>query len=416
MELGWGLSKILVVPLYISAIIVILLTIFKRIEFGILFLIPFLPHQNILDKLIDLPLGKDINDLFFIAIFIRWIIDKRKAQESLLIKTPLNLPILLFLLWTFIEIWWGASYFGDPAPLSLADPRIIYWKNLIRIPLFYLIIVNNVKNPKHIKIIMFLMIMAILMLDRNFYNIARWRDFSHFTESTEKIGGLHTLGGNELAVFLATYVIVLVSLFSHTSNLWIKLLLFGPIWLSYYCIAFLFSRSGYLATFAGWAVVGFLKDKKIFVFIVALILFWQTLLPQAVKERIEMTKTEEGYDGTTQQRLGMWDQGLEIIFSNPILGRGIDATRFTDVRSEGFGSRTWHSFHNSYIQQAVETGLVGLGIYLWIFFLMIKMGWRMYRAGDSDFHKGLGLGLIACVMSCMAGNFAGSYWNYLETT
>ena len=97
MELGWGLSKILVVPLYISAIIVILLTIFKRIEFGILFLIPFLPHQNILDKLIDLPLGKDINDLFFIAIFIRWIIDKRKAQESLLIKTPLNLPILLFL-------------------------------------------------------------------------------------------------------------------------------------------------------------------------------------------------------------------------------------------------------------------------------------------------------------------------------
>ena len=27
----------------------------------------------------------------------------------------------------------------------------------------------------------------------------------------------------------------------------------------------------------------------------------------------------------------------------------------------------------------------------------------------------MGLGLVACVISCMAGNFAGSYWNFFTT-
>jgi len=413
MELGWGLSKILVLPLYITVILVVILTVFKRIEYGIFFLLPFIPHQNILNYLNDLPFGKDVNDILMIAIIIRWIIDKRKSGESFLIKTPLNWAVILFILWTYIEVWWGASYFNHPAPLSLADPRVIFWKNLIRIPLLFLIIVNNIKNPKHLKIIMLLMIIAVVMLDRSFYNIAQYADFSHYYSDTQKVGGMESLGGNELAVCLAMYVIVFVALFSHIRNLWAKVLLFGPIWLTYYCIAFLFSRSGYLAAVAGWAVIGFLKDKKVFIFLIAMILFWQVLLPTAVRERIEMTKTEDGYDGTTRQRLGMWKMGQDIIRSSPILGAGIDASHYVDVSAEGFRA-TWHSFHNSYVQQAVETGLVGLGIYVWIFILMIRVGWRLFRIGEENFQKAIGLGLIACVFSCMAGNIAGSYWNYFS--
>jgi len=412
MELGWGLSKILVLPLYVTTILVIILTIFKRIEYGIFFLLPFIPHQNILNYLNDLPLGKDVNDIIMIAIFIRWIIDKRRSGESFLIKTPLNLALILFILWTYIEVWWGASYFNHPAPLSLADPRVIFWKNLIRIPLLFLIIVNNIKNPKHIKIIMLLMIIAIVMLDRSFYNIAQYADLSHYSD-TQKVGGMESLGGNELAVCLAMYVVVFVALFSYVRNIWVKVLLFGPIWLTYYCIAFLFSRSGYLAAIAGWAVIGFLKDKRVFIVLIAMILFWQVLLPTAVKERIEMTKTEDGYDATTQQRFGMWKFGQDIVMSSPILGAGIDASHYFDISPEGFSS-TWHSFHNSYVQQAVETGLVGFGIYLWIFTLMIKAGWRLFRIGQEDFQKAIGLGLIACVFSCLAGNVAGGYWNYFS--
>lgn len=414
MELGLGLSEILVVPLYIVAILSIILTITYRIEIGIFFLIPFLSHQNILNYVNHLPLGKDINDILFLAILVKWVIDKVRSNEKFLVSTPLNLPIFLFLIWTFIGIWWGDLYFENTIQLSLANPRVIYWKNLIRIPLLYLIIVNNIKNPDHKKFIVILIILSVLMVNRGFYNIARWRDFSHYDQD-QRIGGLDQgLGGNELAVYLAMYVVVIVSLFLHSRGFILKSFLSIPIILSYYSILFLFSRSGYLAAVVGCTVIGLLKNKFVLLGILILIISWETLLPVAVQERIEMTKNEEGYDGTIQQRFGMWKFGKEIVSNNPLLGAGVNAAHFFNITPEGFSGQVWHSFHNAYLQQAVETGLVGLAIYLWIFALMLISGWRLFRLATEWFDKAIGLGLIACVATCLAGNIAGGYWNYLS--
>ena len=413
MELGLGLSEILVIPLYLAGMLAVVLTLFYRIEIGLFFLIPFLSNQNILNYVNDLPLGKDINDLLFMAMLVRWVIDKQKSKESLFVKTPLNIPIFLFIIWTFIEIWWGAMYFGEPIQFTLENDRIVYWKNLIRVPLLYLIVVNNIKDTNHKKLIILLMILAILMIDRGFYNIARWRDFSHYSDQ-QKIGGLDQgLGGNELAVFFAMYVVVILSLFLYTRSISIKLFLSLPIVATFYCILFLFSRSGYLAAFVGCGVIGFLKDKKVFIALIVLVFAWQSLLPIAVQERIEMTKDGEDYDGTVMQRFEFWEFGSDIISSSPILGAGIIAAYRFNITAEGFEGRVWHSFHNAYLQQAVETGLVGLAIYMWIFLLMILAGWQLYKSSDDWFDKALGLGLLACVMACLAGNIAGGYWNYI---
>ena len=68
-----------------------------------------------------------------------------------------------------------------------------------------------------------------------------------------------------------------------------------------------------MAAFVGCLVIGFLKDRRILLAFVVLFVAWQSLLPSAVKERIEMTKGEEGYDDTAQQRFEMWEMGKEII-------------------------------------------------------------------------------------------------------
>ena len=413
MELGWGLSTLLIIPLYIAAMSAVLLTLFYRIEIGIFFLVPFLPHQNILNYLINLPLGKDINDLLIMAMLIRWGIDKIKANDKLIVKNTLNVPIILLIIWAFIEIWWGAIYFGDPIQLNLDNSRLVYWKNWIRMPLLYLIIVNNIKKADHKKLIVLLMIIAVLMLDRSFYNIAMWRDFSHYN-SQQRVGSMaQGLGGNELAVCLSMNVAIILSIFSCTPKFSIKLFLSGPIFVTIYCILFLFSRSGYLAAVVGCCVIGFLKDKKILLFLIILLFTWESVLPTAVTERIEMTKSEETYDSTVQQRFGMWEIGMNIVRSSPLLGAGLNAARYINITLEEFGNKTWHSFHNAYLQQAVETGLVGLVLYFWMYFLMFLFGWRLFRATDEWFKKALGLSLMSCVMACLAGNVAGGYWNYI---
>ena len=106
--------------------------------------------------------------------------------------------------------------------------------------------------------------------------------------------------------------------------------------------------------------------------------------------------------------------GLEIVAENTILGAGFYVAQNFNINLYGNGARTWHSFHNSYMQQAVESGIVGLGIYIFLFFFAMKLGWQLYQKSDDGFEKGLGFGLIGSALACMAGNVAGSYWNFLN--
>ena len=126
-------------------------------------------------------------------------------------------------------------------------------------------------------------------------------------------------------------------------------------------------------------------------------------LPVAVEERIEMTRSDEGFDDTSRQRFAIWANGMEIISSNPVLGAGLDFTKHYIIAVEEFTGRKWQSFHNAYLHTAVELGLVGLGLYLWIFFLSVQAGWRLYKkSGDEDeISKAIGIGLIGCVFACM---------------
>lgn len=71
MELELGLSKYAGFVIYVGAFVAMFLTLFRRIEYGIFFLVPFIPLQNVLDYTNDYPGGKDINDLMLLCLLIR---------------------------------------------------------------------------------------------------------------------------------------------------------------------------------------------------------------------------------------------------------------------------------------------------------------------------------------------------------
>lgn len=413
LELGLGLTQFIPPILYLVSVVVVLITLFKRIEIGVYFLVFFLPIPNILEYTEKYPLGKDTTDILLIVLIIKWIIDTRKSQEKFVASTPFNLPLLLLILWTLVEFWHGANYLGQEIVLDLNEPRLKALKNFLFVPLIYLIIVNNIKHPTQIKVVVGIMIFAILLLDRNSYNIMQNQDLSNYSDNLKVIGKASALSGNSLAVFFAQYSIVLVALVWCLRHVWLKIALSVPALLSYYCTLFLFSRSGYLGLAIGLIYWGIVKSRILLIGIIISFISYQTILPNAVKQRIEMTRTEDGFDNTTQQRFAMWTLATDIISGNPILGAGFNFTQAYNIQIEDQG-HIWHSFHNSFVQQAVETGLIGLGLYLWIFVLAMRQGWRLYQRSDDDFEKGLGLGLVGCVLACMAGNIGGSYWNMLN--
>ncbi|MDZ7333333.1 MAG: O-antigen ligase family protein [candidate division KSB1 bacterium] len=408
-----GLTSYAAFVIYALGIIAIASTIFYKIEIGIYFFCFFLPLQNVLNYAIKYPLGKDLNDLVLMAMLIGWFIDRRRTGDKFFVQTPINKMIIILALWTYLQTWRGTEYVGLPAPISISNPLFVSWKNYMFSPLIFLIVANNIKNKKQIRWLMLIMIFAIFALDRNFYSVIKDLDRSHYDSTALKVNvSSSALGGNQLAVFLAQYSAVILSLFLLDHHKVRKVCYGVPLLLSYYCIMFLFSRSGYLAVLASAATIGIIKDRKFLVGLFALLILWNTVLPTAVQERIAMTKSDEGWDSTTQERLGMWEQAKAIISEQPLIGVGFDVTSQLAVQAEGFEGYTWHSFHNNYLQTVAEIGIIGLGIILFIYILAFRKGWQLYRIADDGFLKGLGLGMMACVPAILFGNIAGSYWQY----
>ena len=55
-------------------------------------------------------------------------------------------------------------------------------------------------------------------------------------------------------------------------------------------------------------------------------------------------------------------------------------------------------------------------IFLILLILMFILGVRLYRRGDDDFSRGLGIGLAACMVTLCVNNMFGDRWTYMEVS
>ncbi len=75
-------------------------------------------------------------------------------------------------------------------------------------------------------------------------------------------------------------------------------------------------------------------------------------------------------DSAAGGRLAIWKSGCTLILSDPLLGVG--AGNSAIAMGEKYGDRGWKTMHNSYLQIAVEIGVLGLGLYLGILYTILK--------------------------------------------
>ncbi len=389
--------------IYITFWVVFVLSLTGRVKYGLLLLIPLLPLQNIIIKLHQLPLGKDLNDIIIIGMLIGWIVYKSSTGRPFLEKTSYNPIILLYIIYTYLTLWRGSSFLGLPVPISPADPRVQNWKNYIILPLLFLLTLNNVNDKKEMKQLFIFMCLSMLLM--NFYTMRQLSWTTAWWSRTKIKGTFYWLGANEIAAFYATYTFVLGGIFLLLKDIRWRVGLGLLIFQNIYCDLFLFSRGAYLATIAGLFFVGILREKKLLILIAVIIIFWQVVLPADVVERIEASTQETGeLDTSAAKRLDYWQQSIEYFKVSPLIGVG-----YNTLPKLGSGRDT----HNIYIRTMAEQGIIGLFFLLTIMVLAFKRSFRLFRMSSDKFLKGLGLGFCACVIAVMVGNFFGDRWTYI---
>jgi len=272
------------------------------------------------------------------------------------------------------------------------------------------IVAATIRTPKQIALLIFLMCLSVLLVNRSFHNDVGSRDFSGGYSDELRVGGpLGYAGENGMAAFQAEFAILLIGLSSYSGSFLRKLALLILACTCIYCLMFTFSRGGYLGLLAGLLVLGLIRNRKLLVVLLVILVGWQSFVPNAVRDRVLMTYHQgEGLESSAQERVDIWQDALDVIVHNPVTGTGFDTYQF--MHRVGPYADT----HNYYLKILLETGFVGLLCFLWLLKTMGTMSWRLARRAKDPFLNVFGSAFFAMLVCAMVVNLFGDRWSLLQ--
>jgi O-antigen ligase len=397
------LKNIAPLLLYAAWVFLLLASLSGRVKYGIMFLVALMPLQNIIQKVQAFPLGKDFNDILIICILIGSVVAASRSKHRLAESNSFNTLLLVTLFYTYFTLWNGSFFLGAPLPISPLDERVQNWKNYVVFFFLFWVVFNNARSTKDIRQLFWVMVGSMWLV--NYYTMDQIR-YSSGLASREKFTGTFVwLGVNETAAFYATYTFVIIGVFLSMKQKIPKIILglLGAV--NTYVVLFLFSRGAYAAYFIGACFFFMFKKRWLLIPLIVVAIAWRTILPTQVIERIEHTKDESGQlDGSSERRIVMWQQSMELFQNSPIIGKG-----FNIIPYLGF---VLGDTHNVYVKILAEQGIVGAILMLMVLILGMRSGLRLFRRARDGFLKGMGLGFAACIVAIFIGNMFGDRWTH----
>jgi len=128
------------------------------------------------------------------------------------------------------------------------------------------------------------------------------------------------------------------------------------------------------------------------------------ILPPSVVDRMSIYDAEGKLEKSVEIRQRLWKEAIHAIKmpKNAIFGMGFNQA----------APYLGRDAHNIYVRFALEFGLFGLGVFLWILILSFRVGWKLYKTAKDEFIKGLSLGFLCCLISVSIVNFTGTRLMY----
>lgn len=413
--LGLGLGELTPYVVYGLAAPAIIATAVSRSAIGLLFLVPLIPIYVVLDKVLksELPLANNVVDFMVIAMLLGMAIQKRDEEMPPLGSSPLQRPLLMFAVYSFISLVLGSSHFdGFTGEINLL--RYANWKNYMIMPLLYLITYYSLRERSWQKKLFTFLLFTFLVADIRFQQSFKWVKHTHYQGSKSRVSGLANLGPNEMGAFHSIYMLFVLGVFLIDKNVKRRIAYVFFMIGSTYCALYSYSRGAYISIVLTSIFIAFIRDKRLLIFIVAFLISWKAILPISVVERIQNTVVEDGARSDvvevggmqleTAKRTEIWDKALGYFFENPITGKGYNTYQYL----------TGWDTHNVYIKFMAEEGVIGLSFYLWFYVLAFRSGWKLYKSADEEIIKALGFGFTCAVVASIVANFFGDRWTYLQ--
>ena len=329
-------------------------------------------------------------DILIFIVFSSWLLKTAIYKGiGLIVKTPLNQGIRLYIFAAFISTLLGAIR-GD---LHLAS-GLLYVFKYIEFFLVFFIFTNNITERD--QVVRFLIAAMIVAVFTGLYAAIQIPFGVRVSAPFEgEAGEPNTLGG-----YLILIISVCGALWNHLKDPTVRRILVAII--AFLLIPFLYtmSRSSWVAAVPMFVVFYILTDKR-FLLTTLLILFTVMapfILPDAVKKRITQTFTPEtgfehtvtigetGLDPSTSVRIGSFKYSINKWKQHPLMGWGITGVGIID---------------STYFRLLAEMGLAGVAAFGFMLYVIFRYLYRTYHESEDPLIRGLSLGLIAATAALL---------------
>jgi O-antigen ligase len=106
-------------------------------------------------------------------------------------------------------------------------------------------------------------------------------------------------------------------------------------------------------------------------------------------------------------RVFMWNTSWEIFKDHPIIGSGLNTffQNFKERRNDEWKNKKGSYAHNCYLQMACDTGVVGLGAFLWLVAAYFHSVVRSLKKISEAFYGSILLGISTGVFAFLIHSF-----------
>lgn len=325
-------------------------------------------------------------DVLLLIIAVSWFAKTAVNKElGLVAKTPLNRPIMMYILVTFL-----ATLVGYMLGTVRTTTGFFYILKYVEYFFVYYMVVNNLSDraqARRILIVAFVTAAVVSLI-----GISQIPSGQRVSAPFEgDAGEPNTFGG-----YLLLLMCVCLGIALETTRARMRAAMFALTGMMFVPFLFTLSRASYLGVIPAVGVLAFLSSRRrlmigLLAFGIVASPVLLTFAPAPVVKRVAYTfKPEErhattriggiAFDPSTSARFISFKDALDGWMARPILGYGVTGFGFMDAQ---------------YARTLVETGLIGLAVFVWLVVSLFRTARDSFRSLVDPEDRGFALGVLA---------------------
>ncbi|MHB8481834.1 MAG: O-antigen ligase family protein [Nitrospiria bacterium] len=341
-----------------------------------------------------------VNSILMALLFLLWTFKIYNSKGTVLFRTPLDIPLLGFFVWTGLSLLWTAD-FHESFNSWIALGKQIF--------LFYLT-ATTVKTKDQFAKILIAFLAAILIID--FYAII---DFFYRGGSLlnrhVRAGSFGSLDYNLLTALIVIFLPLGFIYGKKTISKQLKTVLYSFSFVSLFTLYLGYTRAGWITIMVQLLIFGWFYSRRFFIITLSgilglsMIVFLTLPLIKQYNVHVDEPKKQIYADDTVNPvtfdlRLKVWKFGFDEILRHPIIGHGYGKGIFSITFKNTDIVKVTSHLHNTFLETVFEVGIPGLILLLVIFWNIFKQSFINLNSSNDSL-----LTLYGCFMIIMVIGF-----------